>query len=231
MNVPQTVIDEHAMVAQTYAGFLVGHPVRAARYTTPLPGSVDIDFTRPFVEPNPLPDDCIFCQRLTDDDAVRRVFGFQAAIDKEVLARKWKYLSEWVSFAPAEDIPTFIEKEAAIDVEMPDGSVKPVRQRDVSAMSADFANRRKFIEQNQYVPRPAHQNQYGTVMPEKPRGWATKAAPIVSLPLRIKRKMCIDWNHVYTRWMATEGLTYDFDKREFYKEIEDLQEWNDFIGT
>lgn len=220
VNVPQVVIDEHAMVAQTYAGFLVGHPVRAARYTTPLPGSVDIDFTRAFVEPNPMQDDCIFCQRLTDADAERRVFGFQAAIDKEVLARKWKYLSEWVTFSPAEDIPTFIEHDAVIDLEQPDGSVKQVRQRNISAMTMDFANRRKFVEQNQYVPRPA-----------RPNGWATKAAPIVSLPLRIKRKMCVDFNHVYTRWMATDpSIQYDFEKREFYKEVESVADFETFLG-
>lgn len=225
VNVPQSVIDEHAMVAQTYAGFLVGHPVRAARYTTPLPGSVDIDRTRPWTEPNPVQDDCVFCVRLTDEEAERRVFGFQAAIDKEVLGRKWAHLSHWVSFADEADIPTVIYKDAPVDLEQPDGTTKPIYQRDVSAMSSDHANRRRFIENEQYKPR---QTQGGQPRPE---GWNTKAASIVSLPLRIKRKMCIDWNHVYTRWMAAESLTYDFDKREFYRDIEDLQEWNDFIGT
>lgn len=196
---PQEVRDEHALVAQTYAGFLVGHPVRAARYTTPLPGSVNIDKTRPWVEPNPMPDDCIFCQRLTDDEAVRRVAGFQAAIDKEVLGRKWSHFSRWA-------------QEHGHTVATP------------SNAPANHPLWRAFIEEQQYVPR---QTQSGV---PRPHGWETKAASIVSLPLRIKRKMCIDWNHVYTRWMAAEGLSYDFDKREFYKTIEDLEQWNDFIG-
>src|SRR3990172_7403529 len=86
VNVPQDIIDEPALIAQKYAGYLVGHPVRAARYTVPLPGSVDVDQTRPWVEPNPVQDGCLLCQRLTDNEAERRVFGFQASIDKEVLA-------------------------------------------------------------------------------------------------------------------------------------------------
>lgn len=225
VSVPQTVIDEHAMVAQTYAGFLVGHPVRAARYTTPLTGSVDIDRTRPWTEPNPVQDGCIFCARLTDENAESRVFGFQAAIDKEVLGRKWAHLSQWVSSASEDDLPTVIFKDKPVDLEQPDGTTKPIYQRDVSAMSSDFKNRRRFIEREQYVPRQTHSGN------PRPHGWNTKAAAIVSLPLRLKRKMCIDFNHVYTRWMATDPtIQYDFEKREFYKDIVDLETWNDFIG-
>ncbi len=213
------------MVAQTYAGFLVGHPVRAARYTTPLPGSVNIDRTRPWTEPNPVQDDCVFCVRLTDEEAERRVFGFQAAIDKEVLGRKWAYLNEWVAAADESILPNVILKDVPTSIEYPDGSVKEIYQRNISAMASDFANRRRFIELHQYEPR---QTKGGS---PRPNGWHTKAASIVSLPLRIKRKMCIDWNHVYTRWMAAEGCQYDFEKREFVKDIQDIQEWNDFIGT
>jgi len=224
VSVPQAVIDEHSMVAQTYAGFLVGHPVRAARYTTPLPGSVNIDFTRPFVEPNPVQDDCIFCVRLTDENAESRVFGFQAAIDKEVLGRKWGHLNNWVSSAPEADIPVYILKDVPVRLEGPNGYVSEVYQRDISAMASDFTNRRRFIEQQQYQPRQTKNGH------PRPHGWETKAAAIVSLPLRIKRKMCVSWNHVYTNWMAKEAVQYDFEKKEFYRDIESLEQWNDFIG-
>lgn len=230
INVPQQVIDEHSLVAQTYAGYLLGHPVRAARYTTPLPGSVDVDWTKPWVEPNPMPDDCVFCVRLSDDEAVRRVEGFQAAIDKEVLGSKWKHLNAWVASADEADIPVVIYNDVKVNIEMPDGSTKSVRQRNLSAMASDFKNRRKFIEDNQYVPREAalSPSAWGNHRSARPHGWNTKAAPIVSLPLRIKRKMCIDWNHVYLRWMQAEGLQYDFDKQEFYRDVESFGDFDDY---
>ena len=227
VSVPQEVVDEHAMVAQTYAGFLVGHPVRAARYTTPLHGSVQIDNTRPWVEPNPVQDDCLFCVRLDDAEAERRILGFQAAIDKEVLARKWTYLSHWVANAPVEDIPFVEWNEEVVPIFSHDGqdsSTTTVRTRNLTAMASNFANRRRFIENEQYKPRLTRSGQ------SRPDGWNTKAASIVGFPLRLKRKMCIDWNHVLTRWMAADGCQYDFEKREFYKDIESLEEWNDFIG-
>jgi hypothetical protein len=198
VTVPQAVIDEHSLVAQVYAGYLVGHPVRAARYTVPIatPGAVDIDWKSPWKEPNPVQDDCAFCLRLTDDEAVRRVAGFQAAIDKEVLGTKYKHLSEWAT-------------ERGLD-------------------STDHAVRRQFIAENQYVPRPEHISDYGTPRPAAPNGWKTKAAPIVDLPLRLKRKLCIDWNHVYMRWLASmDNLHYDFETREFYRDLDVSQEFYD----
>ncbi len=197
--VPQSVIDEHAMVAQTYAGFLLGHPIRAARYTTPLRGSVEVDWSRPWVEPNPLQDDCVFCVRLTDEEAVRRVEGFQWAIDKEVIGAKGNYFNTWM-------------EERGLSYETPEGR---------------RALLRTFIAETQYKPIPEHQSHWNNsiIVPARPNGWKTKAAPLVNFPLRLKRKMCIDWNHVYTRWMEKEGLHYNFDDREFYKELDVSQEF------
>ncbi len=228
VKVPQHIVDEHALIAQKYAGCLVGHPVRAARYTVPLPGSVDIDFTRPWVEPNPVQDACLFCRRLTDEEAERRVFGFQAAIDKEVLARKWTHLQAWISTAPEEQIPTVIYLDQPGSVAMPDGTTKLVRQRNIGAMTGDFRNRRKFIEENQYRSRGPGTSLSGA---PRPSGWNTKAANIVSLPLRVKRKMCIEWNHVYLDWMRENGLEYDFEAHEFYRQIDALDDWNVWAGT
>lgn len=221
INVPQSVIDEHALVAQTYAGFLVGHPVRAERYTYPItqPGAVTVDYNHPWVEPNPVQDDCMFCQRLNDAEAERRVFGFQAAIDKEVLARKWEHLSNWCREADEDEIPNvfFMAPRAT---QASDGRTIMVPQRDVSKMSGDFENRRCFIELRQHEPRVTR---FGEPRPD---GWRLKSAPIVRLPLRLKRKMCIDWNHVYARWMAEKGLSYDFEKREFFKDVQSLEDFH-----
>ena len=106
--------------------------------------------------------------------------------------------------------------------------MKTVRQRDVPAMTGDFRNRRKFIEDNQYLSRGP-----GTSLTGAPRlnGWNTKAAAIVRLPLRIKRKMCIEWNHVYTRWMQENGLEYDFEMHEFYRNIESLDDRHIWSGV
>lgn len=194
VSVPQEVVDEHALVAQRYAGYLVGHPIRAERYTTPLRGSVTVDRTRAWVEPNPMQDDCLFCQRLTDDEAVRRVAGFQAAIDKEVLGTKWRHLNAWAM-------------ERGLDPN-------------------SHAVRRQFIEENQNVPRDTVSG-YGNNRKPRPTGWLTKAAPLVSMPLRIKRKLCIDWNHVYTAWMKAEGLEYDFEKHEFFRNLDVSQKFHD----
>ena len=47
--------------------------------------------------------------------------------------------------------------------------------------------------------------------------------PMVDLPLRLKRKMCIEWNHVYTDFLtANPTVSYDFDSRMFLKEMPEL---------
>jgi hypothetical protein len=45
---------------------------------------------------------------------------------------------------------------------------------------------------------------------------------MVDLPLRLKRKLCIEWNHLYRDWLNEhEGAWYDFDAREFYREVDE----------
>ncbi len=200
VEVPQAVIDEHTAVAQTYAGYLVGHPIRAARYTTPLKGSVQIDWNTPWAEPNPMQDTCVFCLLLNDFSVEKRVAGFQAAIDKEVLATKRLYFDKWVA---ATGLPPFGDE------------------------TQKHAAWRVFIREHQYKSIPAHQGQWGSWKPEKPGGWSTKAADLTSLPLRLKRKMVIGWNHCYTKWMEKEGLSYDFDAHEFYRDLDVSQEFHD----
>lgn len=228
VNVPQHIIDEHALIAQKYAGYLVGHPVRAARYTVPLPGSVDVDATRPWVEPSPVQDSCLFCRQLTDEEAERRVLGFQAAIDKEVLARKWGHLQHWLASAPEDEIPTVIYLDDPSSIELPDGTTKSVRQRNIGAMTGDFRNRRKFVELNQYRQRGPGTSLSGA---PRPYGWQTKSANIAGMPLRIKRKMCIEWNHVYARWTQEAGVNYDFEMHEFFRNIDALDGWNIWTGV
>jgi hypothetical protein len=60
-------------------------------------------------------------------------------------------------------------------------------------------NRRRFIEEHH-------------------RDFMHGALPMVELPLRLKRKLCIEWNHSYVRWMQDSGITYDWTAREFVRE-------------
>jgi hypothetical protein len=185
VNVPQSVADAFALTAQTYVGFFVGHPVSALQWAAPFDGSVSVDHTKPWVEPNVLSDDCEFCEALTDDDAVRRVFGYQSEIDKETLSGHWEELESWL-------------KDGSPDVLNQIGNI--VEQK------ASHANRRRFIEL------------YGHT-------WKYSAFPLVALPLRLKRKLCIEWNHIYTAWMQDEGVSYDWEKKEFWKDFQNLDEY------
>ena len=64
-------------------------------------------------------------------------------------------------------------------------------------------NRRRFIE--------LHAEKFETV-----------GVNMIELPLRLKRKLCIEWNHLYRDWLrANPGTHYDFEKREFYQDILD----------
>jgi len=62
---------------------------------------------------------------------------------------------------------------------------------------------------------------------------------MVELPLRLKRKLCIEWNHLYRAWLEEHPDSwYDFDEREFYREIEEppapapeqVKEWWAYSG-
>jgi hypothetical protein len=65
------------------------------------------------------------------------------------------------------------------------------------------------------------------------------ALSMVELPLRLKRKLCIEWNHLYVAWLNSQRDTwYDFDDHEFYREIDEappatpgeVKEWWSFAG-
>ncbi len=188
---PRAVVDEHTLIAQRYAGYLVGHPYRQKQQTM----SVTVDLTRKWREPPVVADDCIFCVRLTDEEAVRRVAGYQYRIDVEVLRSKWVHYAKWAS-ARGPDVPE------------PDAD-----------MRNNPVNYRRFCELFQDAHTVSPPNPWRTTTKHRD-GWKTRPFPMVSLPLRIKRKLCIEWNHLYLSWMAEEGAEYDFDKREFWREAE-----------
>ncbi len=50
--------------------------------------------------------------------------------------------------------------------------------------------------------------------------------PLTDLPLHLKRRMCIEWNHAFKRYLDSKPyLYYDFEKREI-KEIVKVDERN-----
>ncbi len=72
-------------------------------------------------------------------------------------------------------------------------------------VSADPLNRRRFIE--------LHADKFDTV-----------GVNMIALPLRLKRKLCIEWNHLYRDWLAAcPEAHYDAGKREFYHEVADSE--------
>ena len=183
--IPQSLADEHTLIAQKYAGYFIGHPFRAAQQRTG-PGAIVVDRARPWREPSVVADDCDFCQRLTDEEAVRRIAGYQHAIDIEVLRACAASYTEWLA-AGGDDVPEVEDVQVGERVAKRGVLNNPV-------------NRRRFIEQH-------------------PERFDTSALPVVELPLRLKRKLCIDWNHLYNAWLQENpGVSYDFEAREFYRE-------------
>lgn len=183
---PQELADEHTLAAQRYAGYFVGHPYRQPQQTS----TVEVDRQREWKEPNIVADDCIFCARLTDDEAERRIAGMQYAIDIEATRAKSQYYLGWLA-------------SGSPDVIDPGGEMPLSRE-------TQLVNRRRFCELFQDMPTE-----------RRPVGWRIRPLPLVALPLRLKRKLCIEWNHLYLPWMKAEGLQYDFGKHEFYREMPD----------
>ena len=186
---PQALADAHTLVAQRYAGYFLGHPFRAAQQRTG-PDAIQVEGSRPWREPAVLTDGCEFCQRLTDADAVRRIEGYQHAIDIEVLRARADSYAEWLATSA----------EVADWEEVNVGGA--VMRRGVKASQA---NRRRFIAANR-------------------DRFEVTSIPLVDLPLRLKRKICIEWNHIYRDWLRDEpGVRYDADRREFYREVEQAE--------
>jgi hypothetical protein len=179
---PQELADEHTLAAQRYAGFFIGHPYRNPQMQRLEPS--DIDRSRVWKEPNVVADKCIFCSRLTDEEAERRIAGFQYQIDIEATRAKAVHFQKWL-------------ESGSSDVPEPDEA-------------GSMANRRRFCELFQDMPTE-----------RRPTGWKTKPLPLVKLPLRLKRKLCVEWNHIYLLWMKENDLQYDFEKHEFYREVLD----------
>ena len=180
---PQEVADEHTLLAQKYAGYLVGHPYRNAQQSL----QIVIDRRRRWREPALAADGCIFCVHLTDEGAERRVAGFQYQLDIEATRLKQRHYTDWV-------------RSGSPDVSEPGKLFWPESQ----------ANLRRFCELFQDMPTE-----------RRPTGWNTKPLPIIRLPLRLKRKLCIEWGHLLLKWMQSEGLHYDFTDRVFYREVLD----------
>jgi hypothetical protein len=198
VNPPQSVADDLALTAQKYVGYFTGHPTHARQWPVVLPGSVTID-KEPWREPVVVFDKCLFCKDMTDEVVLRRIEGYQAAIDKEVLGRKWGHFQRWA--------------------EANGYSVSTLNYY----TSVHWPLWRRFIVETQDVPREWKREWLNTdEVRSRPNGWNVKAFPLVDLPFRLKRKLCVEWNHVYTAWMTSvEVIQYDFETRIFYIEKEE----------
>lgn len=182
---PQSIADEHTLIAQKYAGYFVGHPYRAAQQRVDR-GAIQVDTSKPWKEPAVVSDGCDFCRTLTDEDVVRRVEGYQHAMDIEVLRPYSVAYAQWLA-SGREGVP---DRE---DVTV-DGITK------THGVSASQRNRRKFI----------------AMLADK---IAVPPVSMIDLPHRLKRKLCIEWNHLYLDWLkANPEISYDFERREFYRD-------------
>lgn len=183
-NPPQEIVDEHTLIAQRYAGYLVGHPYQAAQQGYKI--TVD---SEEWIEPNVISDTCVFCSRLTDAEAIRRVAGYQWQLDIEATRNKGHHYTAWVQ---------------SDDPRIPDPSHH--------VWSHHQDNLRAFVELFQDVPTANH-----------PNGWKTRPLPMIDLPLRLKRKLCIEWNHLLLGWMTSESLSYDYNTHVFWHEVPDVE--------
>lgn len=184
---PQSLADQHTLIAQRYAGYFPGHPFRQVQMTQ----IIDMDTRRKWREPQVVADDCIFCQRMTDEDVVRRMEGYQHQIDIECTRGRVGLFNLWAlkKYGREEDSP------------------KPgFAPRPGLAWPSTPERLRAFVEDTG--------SSWGDE-PSKPR-----PMPMVDLPLRLKRKLCIEWNHLYLDWMEKENVKYDFDSRMFFRESE-----------
>lgn len=212
-----TPADKITLIAQRYAGYFIGHPYS---FDQQAGWQVQIDPTKRGIhvekkawkEPVVLADDCEFCKRLTDESAESRVAGFQHQIDIEVLRVKTGFYHTWLEEC-GPDVVEFLERD--IELETEDEGSATVRVACGRENSA--ANRRAFIRTEQDKPRLTRSGA------NRPDGWMQKALPMVDLPLRLKRKMCIEWNHVYVEYLEQNPtVIYDFERKDFFMEMPEL---------
>src|SRR5262249_3716414 len=139
-------------------------------------------------EPAVVADGCTFCLRLTDADAVRRIDGYQHAIDIEVMRARADSYAEWLA-TTADEVVDFEE-----------GSVAGVNVR--RGIKARQEKQQRFIA--------THGEKF-----EVP------SIGLLDLPLRLKRKICIEWNHIYRDWLLEQPeVHYDAARREFYRDVD-----------
>lgn len=90
---PIYIADEMTILAQNMVGYFTGKPTTGAQMkplrTGPY-GEIDESVKmsdEEWTEPFELADDCVFCQKMTDESVADRIAGFQWAMDKEVANR------------------------------------------------------------------------------------------------------------------------------------------------
>lgn len=206
----QSFYDEHTLIAQKYAGALVGHNYRAEQQRPSNPDFLHVEQAA-WREPTVFADDCSFCKLgLSDEQVTARILGYQAQIDIEVVRNKDTHYRRWLN--DPNNIPYITDfEEVPIWGADPEISGRRISIGTKSAGKWDsHANRRTFVVMTQDVVRP-----------NRPDGWRTKPFPMVDLPLRLKRKLCIEWNHLYRDYLVEHPTyQYDFELKEFWREVE-----------
>lgn len=181
---PLRVADEYVSKAQEYVGYFYGRRVisgQMQQIRTDERGQYDASVVltdEAWSEPFVIEDDCIFCQRMTDETVEERVAGFQWEIDKES--------SSTVSSV----------------------SNTEFRHSDFPATAEGRAEYHARIEQLAGTPGV---------------GEFWRPFPLIRLPHEVKRKLCIEWNHIVRDWLAG-------DQRYCYVDGNYYVIWTERIG-
>src|SRR3990167_633556 len=212
-----TIADKITLIAQYYAGYFIGHPYRFDQqkvYRIVDEGQQGIHVSKKLWKgPTIQRDNCQFCERTTDEEVKRRVAGFQHQIDIEILRNKTRHYNEWLKSNSPD-----IQDWHVSAINSVDENNNATRELILVGTADSAANRRKFIELFQNKPLVTYTGQ------QRPDGWAHKPIPLVDLPLRLKRKMVIEWNHIYRDFLTENpDIGYDFNTKTFYKEVPDLE--------
>lgn len=193
---PRAIIDQHTLIAQKYAGWFFGFGYQYLQSGT---GPQAVTKTGPWKEPVVVRDECEFCTRMSDEDVIRRVNGFQHQIDIEVLRAYDDRYTSWL-VQRVDEVPETVEITVTEKLVVSKG------------VTSSAKNRRAFIER--YVDPLVLREKTGMT-----------ALPLVRLPLRLKRKLCIEWNHLYRDFLKENpNVEYDWEKREFVIRLPALKE-------
>lgn len=72
-----------------------------------------------------------------------------------------------------------------------------------------------FVGRTQKALREFCEETQDETRENRPEGWKTKPIDMTKLPLHLKRRLCIEWNHLLRDWLETNPVFhYDHDAHE-----------------